>query len=212
MRTPRLPTPPLIPLLPDVPPPPLPTQPSRAEPPEFDPDPALRLERALCYTGGSASDTLAFLAGDRLVAFPSSNVVVLMGTPRLPGETRRREQELGGGGGGCPSASSGDTDQRRNSGAFADEDDVHGGNASSVRGPSAHVFLRGHTDRVTRMEVSTGGHLLASAQGDPQGAAGTRLGHTRLGRAGGHFCLCFCLTLFAAVEIVKSALDLLSRT
>lgn len=37
-----------------------------------------------------------------------------------------------------------------------------------------HVFLRGHTDRVTRVELSNSGHLLASAQGDVLGAAGEK--------------------------------------
>lgn len=38
--------------------------------------------------------------------------------------------------------------------------------------PAPHLFLRGHTDTVTLLQLSTAGHLLASAQGDPLGAAG----------------------------------------
>lgn len=36
----------------------------------------------------------------------------------------------------------------------------------------SHVFLRGHTDRVTHLKMSTAGHILASAQGDALGGAG----------------------------------------
>lgn len=117
-------------------------QATRPDPPEFDPDPALRLERALCYTGGFPN-TLAFVGGDQFVAFPCNNVVVLMETPTLP-EAFPEEREWG--------------------------DGVMEERGESLTAP--HLFLRGHTDTVTRLQLSTAGHLLASAQGDSLGAAG----------------------------------------
>lgn len=119
------------------------TKATRTEPPDFDPSPALRLERALCYTGGLPG-TLAFVGGDKFVAFPSNNVIVLMETPRMPEACPRGGVGKDGGG---------------------------SGGASGVV-PAPHLFLRGHTDRVVRMELSHSGHLLASAQGDVLGAAG----------------------------------------
>ncbi|CAM9725981.1 unnamed protein product [Scytosiphon promiscuus] len=101
--------------------------------PHFDPDPALRLERALCYTGGDLPGTNAvvFVGPEaEYMAFPCNNVIVLMETPVMP-EVVFPEGGVGFG-----------------------------------------IFLRGHTDTVTRLRLSHAGHLLASAQGDPLGAAG----------------------------------------
>ena len=62
-----------------------------------------------------------------------------------------------------------------------------GGGGSERGAPSAppapHVFLRGHTDMVTRLRLSHAGHILASAQGDSLGAAGEMEGGS--GGAGG---------------------------
>lgn len=129
-------------------------QTSRPEPPEFEPDPALRLERALCYTGGLPG-TLAFVGRDsELLAFPCNNVIVLMDTPVMPTEE-----------------------------CFPDGDNGGEGRKGRGRGssdlPAPHDFLRGHTDTVTQLRLSHAAHVLASAQGDPLGAAG------ELNRGGG---------------------------
>ncbi|CAM9902622.1 unnamed protein product, partial [Hapterophycus canaliculatus] len=144
---------------------------SRPEPPEFDPDPALRLERALCYTGGDlpGTTTVVFVGpGAEYMAFPCNNVVVLMETPVMPeavfpegggfGFGVVKEDGLGGGG-------------WEGSGA---EGLPPAPPAPPLPPPSPppQIFLRGHTDTVTRLSLSHAGHLLASAQGDPLGAAG----------------------------------------
>lgn len=141
-------------------------QTARPDPPEFDPDPGLRLERALCYTGGLPG-TLEFVGkAAEYVAFPCNNVIVMMETPVMP-------KVLLPEGGGRREESS-------------EENEEEGGESST---PAPHVFLRGHTDVVTRVRLSHAGHLLASAQGDSLGAAGKRLGvkgrDARVGRRRG---------------------------
>lgn len=88
------------------------------------------------------------------MAFPSNNVIVLIETPVMPEPffPARGEENTGGGRVG---------DEKK-----ADDEPL----------PAPHAFLRGHTDTVTLLRVSNGGHLLASAQGDPLGAAGERGG------------------------------------
>jgi len=139
----------------------------RPEPPEFCPDPALHLDRALCYTGGLPT-TLAFVGpGDEYMAFPCNNVIVLAETPLMP-EVQFSEQHGGGGGAGAGAEGFG-------VGGEEDESDVEGGDGVRLpprSPPPPHIFLRGHTDTITRLQLSHAGHLLASAQGDSLGAAG----------------------------------------
>lgn len=140
-------------------------QASRPDPPEFDPDPALRLERALCYTGDLPS-TLAFVgSGAEFVAFPSNNVIVLMETPVMPEVVPHDEEVLQEGVEGRQRQRDGD-----GKGEFL---------------PAPHEFLRGHTDTITHVQLCHAGHLLASAQGDPLGAAGEETRWHKQGALGG---------------------------
>lgn len=66
--------------------------------------------------------------------------------------------------------------------------------------PSLHVFLRGHADRVTRVELSNAGHLLASAQGDTQGDAGG-------GRMGGGGSRGWLFTIAIAILLSSERVD-----
>lgn len=102
------------------------------------------------------------------MAFPSNNVIVLIETPVMPEPFfPARGENTGGGGMG---------DEKK-----ADDELL----------PAPHAFLRGHTDTVTLLRVSNGGHLLASAQGDPLGAAGEEEKGTETGTGDGRekWCL-----------------------
>ncbi|CAM9761154.1 unnamed protein product, partial [Ectocarpus sp. 12 AP-2014] len=137
---------------------------SRPDPPEFDPDPALRLERALCYTGGDlpGSTTVTFVGrGAEFMAFPCNNVIVLMETPVMP-EAFFSGDGPAGMDEGVGAEKEGEEEEEERDGLLE----------LPQPAPAPHIFLRGHTDTVTRLKLSHAGHLLASAQGDPLGAAG----------------------------------------
>eukprot|EP00903_Cladosiphon_okamuranus_P011112 g10488.t1 len=158
-------------------------EPSRPDPPEFDPDPALRLERALCYTGGLPS-TLAFIGPEaEFMAFPCNNVIVLTDTPVMPEAEFSEHGDVYGGREGFSVGKEGRGEEAAD-GLLAPQPQ-----------PPPQLFLRGHTDTVTHLQLSHAGHLLASAQGDSLGAAGghgvvrlwdaATFGRTTRGRGGG---------------------------
>eukprot|EP00752_Nemacystus_decipiens_P009345 g8352.t1 len=144
---------------------------SRPDPPEFDPDPALRLERALCYTGGLPS-TLAFVGPEaEFMAFPCNNVIVLTDTPVMPEAVFSED----GSDGGREGFGVGEEEEEEDGGRGIERGEggeAVGGLLAPEPTPPPQVFLRGHTDTVTHLQLSHAGHLLASAQGDSLGAAG----------------------------------------
>lgn len=97
------------------------------------------------------------------MAFPCNNVIVLMETPVMPeavfseGGPARMDQGVG--------AEKEEKEKEERDGLLS----------LPQPAPAPHIFLRGHTDTVTRLQLSHAGHLLASAQGDPLGAAGERM-------------------------------------
>lgn len=119
----------------------------------------------MCYTGGLPS-TLAFVGPKaEFMAFPCNNVIVLTDTPVMP-DAVLSEHDDGGDGG------------REGFGVGEEEEEEEVGGRGGVgllvpeAPPPPQLFLRGHTDTVTHLQLSHAGHLLASAQGDSLGAAG----------------------------------------
>lgn len=131
-------------------------------------------------------------AGAEYMAFPCNNVIVLMETPVMPevvypeggvGFGVKEEESFGGGG-------VADWDRRAGAEGMppSPPSPPLPPPTPTPLGPPPQIFLRGHTDTVTRLRLSHAGHLLASAQGDPLGAAGERL------------VLCGCVTLLRESE------------